>query len=350
MNGKERMLRALRRTEPDMVPVFEWFIDAVVGRALAGSDDILDIVERLDLDGVNVRPDYEKRFVDDTTLVDEWQITRKLTGDVLPALAGSPISDVTRHQEFTFPDPEAPHRFRSLEQAVARLGDSRAVVLNLRDGFSDMRDLLGYEGALMAMLLEPQAFAGLLNRVVDFNLELAAVARKRLGVEIVATTDDVANATGLLMRPQTYFTCIAPAFRRVMQGYKQLGYLCIKHCDGNVDAVIDYWIDAGIDCLDPVDPAGGYTIGQMKARYGARICLKGNVDCTTTLCDATVEQVEREVQQCIREGSAGGGLIISSSNTIHRGVKPENFRALISAARRYGAYPGCAARAAESPR
>jgi hypothetical protein len=32
-------------------------------------------------------------------------------------------------------------------------------------------------------------------------------------------------------------------------------------------------------------------------------------------------------------------LIISSSNTIHRGVKPENFRAMLEAVRRYGTYP-----------
>ncbi len=338
MNGKDRILRALRRSVPDTVPVFEWFVDASVARALTGSEDILDVVEHLDLDAVNVRPDYAKRHLDETTIVDEWQISRKLTGDVLPALVDSPIRDVTQHQSFALPDPAASHRFASLEKAVRRCGDARAVVLNLRDGFSDMRDLLGYEAALMAMLLEPQAFGELLDRVVDFNLEMARVARQRYGVEIVATTDDVANATGLLMRPATWFKNLAPNFRRIMQGYKDLGYLTIKHCDGNVDAVVDYWIDSGIDCLDPIDPSGGYTIGQMKARYGNRICLKGNVDCTTTLCDATPEQVAEEVRQCIEQGRAGGGLIISSSNTIHRGVKPENFRAMVEATRRFGAY------------
>ena len=32
--------------------------------------------------------------------------------------------------------------------------DRRAVILNLRDGFSDMRDLLGYQEALMALLVD----------------------------------------------------------------------------------------------------------------------------------------------------------------------------------------------------
>jgi uroporphyrinogen decarboxylase len=155
----------------------------------------------------------------------------------------------------------------------------------------------------------------------------------------VATTDDVANATGLLMRPDTYFEIIAPKFRQIIHGYKEIGYTCIKHCDGNVDAVADFWVECGIDCLDPIDPGAGYTMGTMKERYGQRICLKGNIDCTGNLCDGTPEEVEEEVRQCILAGGAGGGLILSSSNTIHRGVKPDNYRAMLRALRRYGRYP-----------
>jgi uroporphyrinogen decarboxylase len=332
MTGKERILRALRREVPDAVPTFEWFIDAAVGKALVGSADLLDIVDGLDLDGVNIRPDYRKEFLDDTTLVDEWQIRRQVTGDVLPAVTASPIRDVTCHRDYAFPDPAAAHRFDTLEKALQRFGDRRAVILNLRDGFSDMRDLLGYQESLMALLLEPQAFAELLARVVDYNLALAAVARHRYGIEVVATTDDVANATGLLMRPETYFEMVAPHFRRVIQGYKELGYFCIKHCDGNIDAVVDFWISCGIDCLDPIDPGAGYTMAGMKAKYGSQVCLKGNIDCTGALCEGTPEEVAAEVRACLRAGGPGG-LILSSSNTIHRGVRPANYQAMLRALR-----------------
>jgi uroporphyrinogen decarboxylase len=339
MTGRERILRALERGMPDAVPTFEWFIDASVGKTLTGSDDPIEIVECLDLDGINIRPDYRREYLDAKTLVDEWGIKRQLTGDCIPALLASPIADVTRHAEYRFPDPEAPHRFAAVEKALARFDRQRAIVLNLRDGFSDMRDLLGYEGALMALLLEPQAFSELLDRVVEYNLQLAAAARKRFDLRIVATTDDVANAAGLLIRPNTYFELVAPKFRQVMQGYKSLGYRVIKHCDGNIDAVLDYWIDSGIDCLDPIDPGGGYRMGSMKARIGSRVCLKGNVDCTGALCSGTPEEVEAEVRQCMAAGGVGGGLILSSSNTIHRGVKPENYRAMLDALRRHGRYP-----------
>ena len=339
MTGKQRILLALERREPDVVPTFEWFIDVSVCQALTGSDDPLTVVEQLNLDGFNVRPDYQKKFLDETTLVDEWGIERKLTGDVLPAVSNSPIPDICGHDNYQFPNPAAPHRFASLERALDRFGDERAIVLNLRDGYSDLRDLLGYEAALMSLLLEPTHFSELLQRSVDYNLRLAALAKERYGVDIVATTDDVAVATGLLMRPATYFEMLGPKFRQVIQGYKDLGYVCIKHCDGNVDAVIDFWIDTGIDCLDPIDPGGGYTMGAVKEKYGNLICLKGNIDCTGALCDGTPQQVDDEVRQCILAGGRGGGLIVSSSNTIHRGVNPENYRTMVDSIRRYGNYP-----------
>ncbi len=212
MNGRERILTALRCEVPDKVPLFEWFIDARVGEAMTSSADPLDIVERLNLDGVNLRATYDRQFLDETTWVDEWGIKRQLTGDVLPAVLESPIQDITQHKDYSFPDADSDSRFVTVEQALQRFGDTRAIILNLRDGFSEMRDLLGYENALMAMLLEPKAFADLLARAVDYNLELAKVAKQRYDIQVIATTDDVANATGMIMRPETYFELLRPGF------------------------------------------------------------------------------------------------------------------------------------------
>ena len=335
MTGKERIYQALRRKTPDHVPTFEWFIDEGVGEALAGSRAPIDIVETLDIDGINIRADYSRDDLASDTYRDEWGTVRKLTGDCIAAVLDHPIGDIAAHRDYTFPDPAAPHRFQTLESALDRFGDERALVLNLRDGFSDMRDLLGYEEALIQFMVEPDRFRELLDRAVDYNLELARLARERYGVGVVATTDDVANDTGLLFRPEQYLETIGPSFKRVMRGYKDLGYLIIKHCDGDVMAVVDFWIACGIDCLDPIDPGAGMRLDVFKERFGDRICLKGNVDCKGALCDGTEEDVAREVRECL-EQAGPGGYILSSSNTIHRGVKPENYRAMLSALRTWG--------------
>ena len=339
MTGKERILCTLDRCEPDAVPTFEWFIDARVGLALVDSDDPVDIAERLDLDGVNLRPDYGREFVSEDTFRDEWGTIRRLTGDCLPAVIEAPIQEITAHGDYAFPDPAAADRFRTVERALQQFGDVRAVVLNLRDGFSDMRDLLGYEQCLMGLLAEQDAYRELLARCVEYNLALARTAVDRYGIEVVATTDDVASARGPLMSPNVYFDVIGPAFQTVIQGYKELGLRCIKHCDGDVRPFAEFWLEAGVDCLDPIDPGAGLTLRDMKAKHGDRVCLKGNVDCTGALCTGTADDVEAEVEACLRDGASGGGYILSSSNTIHRGVKPENYRSMLDALRRHGTYP-----------
>jgi uroporphyrinogen decarboxylase len=335
MTGKERIDLALQLKEPDRVPTFEWFVDASVGEALVGSGDAVDIVEALELDAVNIRADYTKQFTDDETFVDEWGMKKQLTGDCVPAILESPITDIAAAADYRFPDPDAPHRFKSLERAAERLGDRAAVIFNLRDGFSDLRDLLGYQEALMQPMLAPDLCIDLLDRIVDYNLALAKIAVERFSIDIIATTDDVAVATGLLFPPDKYNEVIGPAFKKAMQGYRDLGCRIIKHCDGDVMPLMDFWIECGIDCIDPVDPGAGLTLEGMKSACGDRICIKGNVDCTGALCDGTPDQVREEVRQCLKIGGKSG-YIISSSNTIHQGVNPDNYRVMLETIREEG--------------
>ncbi len=336
MNGKERISAVLNGKMPDQIPTFEWFIDMSVGYSLTGSEDPVEIVEALDIDGINIRCDYEQKKIGKDLYLDEWGSERQLTGDMIAAHRSHPITDLNRHKDYTFPDPNSPGRFNTLQKAINRFGNKRAVILNLRDGFSDMRDLLGYENALLGMLMDPEAYKELLDRVVEYNLALAERAVNEFGIEIVATTDDIANAGGLLIDAESYFDILGEGFRKVIKGYKDLGLKVIKHCDGDCTPVIDFWIECGIDCLDPIDPGAGLDMAEMKEKYGDKIVLKGNVDCTGNLCNGTPEQVEAEVKGCLEKGAVNGGLILSSSNTIHRGVKPENYKAMLNALKKYG--------------
>jgi len=98
-------------------------------------------------------------------------------------------------------------------------------------------------------------------------------------------------------------------------------------------------IDSGIDCLDPIDPVAGMNLGEIKRKYGERICIKGNVDCANTLTLHGVEETIGETKKCIETAGPGGGYILSSSNTIHASVKPENYTAMLDTWKKYRNYP-----------
>jgi uroporphyrinogen decarboxylase len=102
--------------------------------------------------------------------------------------------------------------------------------------------------------------------------------------------------------------------------------------------IIDMIIDTGIDGLNPIEPAAGMDIGLLKQRYGKRIALIGNIDCGHLLCQAPVDEVRRVTRETIQVAKPGGGFCLSSSNSIHSSVKPENFMAMIETWRECRAY------------
>jgi uroporphyrinogen decarboxylase len=141
------------------------------------------------------------------------------------------------------------------------------------------------------------------------------------------------------MSPQHFRELFYPGLCRVMGGFKELGLTVIKHTDGNLWPIIDMIVDSGIDCLDPLDPLGGMDLAEVKAKYGHRIALKGNVDCVHLLSFGTPEEVVEATKEALRQGAPGGGYILSSSNSIHSAVKPENYQAMLDTWREYGRYP-----------
>jgi uroporphyrinogen decarboxylase len=159
------------------------------------------------------------------------------------------------------------------------------------------------------------------------------------GAQIVYTGDDVAATKGPLMSPRHFRKLFYPALCRVMRGYKELGLYVIKHTDGNLWPIMDMIVDSGIDCLDPIDPIAGMDLGEVKAKYGDRIALKGNVDCAELMTFGTPEETAEATKTALRKGMPGGGFIVSSSNSIHSGVKPENYVALLRTLQEFGSYP-----------
>jgi len=155
----------------------------------------------------------------------------------------------------------------------------------------------------------------------------------------VWTGDDYAFNTGPFMSPDSFAELFHPGLCQVAEGFKELGLPFIKHCDGNIWPIIDMMVDAGISCLDPIDPQGGMDLAEVKAACGDRVALKGNVDCAQVLTYGTPDEVVAATRQTLRQGAPGGGYILSSSNSIHSAVRPENYLAMLQTLRQDGRYP-----------
>ena len=111
----------------------------------------------------------------------------------------------------------------------------------------------------------------------------------------------------------------------------------IFHSDGNLFPIIDGLVTLGMNGVHPVQPSA-MDINKLKAQYGDRVCIVGNIDLDYTLTRGTPEETEAEVKDRIEKVGKGGGYMISSANSITDYCKVENVQAMARAVRKYGTY------------
>ena len=247
-----------------------------------------------------------------------------------------PIAGREDLARWTPPDPEAPHRLEGLRENVARYKGRRAVLFHHRAAFMWSAYLVGLDHLLELFYEDPDFVHDLFERVVTTNERIIRNA-VRAGAEVVCLGDDYAHNGGPLFSPAMFRRFVLPYLQRVVDAIHDEGALAVKHSDGNIWPILEDIVATGADGLNPLEPTAGMDLAEVKADYGDRICLIGNIDCGELLSRGTPAQVEDAVREAIRVGAPGGRFILSSSNSIHASVNPTNFRTMIEAGRRYGA-------------
>lgn len=338
MTGKERIMAALNRQVPDRVPTLEWAVSKKVSKEAFGTEDPIEVAKLADLDGISVSLNGKNRETfPDGKFVDEWGCTR-LVYDEYPVVVGSPISEMEDWEVLEKPDPDADYHYESIRRALREIGDERAIIGRVKDVVSMPRDLMGYEDFLAGLYTDPELVESIMWASCEYSCRVCNNLRD-LGVEIIVLGDDIADNNSLLMSPKMYREMVLPPFAKLVAHAKKLGMKVIKHSDGDLNAVVEDLIGAGIDCLDPIDRRGKMNMRELKEKYGHQIAFKGNVDCVETLVNKPLSEVRKEFAQALLEGGQNGGLIISSSNTVHVGVNPENWKYFLDLREELGRYP-----------
>ena len=311
-----------------------------------GASSLEEFVEQEDLDAVTVFEDMPLRPVESPAaqpnrghVVDEWGVIWGTTDHGIPYPVSGPIRTAEDLKGYTPPDPEADYRLAALRSAVQRFKGRRAIVFLTHDAFEFPHYLRGgMDQLLMDYVDRPQLAHALAEMTLDFKIRLMQRAIAA-GADVVVSGDDYAGRMGPLMSPKHFREFVLPYLQRSVQAAHEAGALYIKHTDGDIWRLIDLLVEAGIDALDPLEPIARMDIGEVKRRYGQRLALIGNIDCTELLPHGSLADVEAAVQETIAKAAPGGGYVLASSNSIHPGVNPQNYRTMVETARRWGNYP-----------
>ncbi len=343
MTSRERVIAALERRQPDRVPLFECVIDQRVMQAILPGCDYHQFSDFIGLD--NASPNRSSWSRENVEMIDErrglfrdkWGVIRAFGPESTPAPVEGPIKEPDDLKHYQPPDPEADDVLGPIPELVERYRGRKAVTAICRDAFFNPAFLRGTTRFLMDMIDHPR----LVHELIDVCLSYDIRATERMiaaGVDVVVFGDDYADKNSTLISPAHFREFILPGLKRCVDAAHRAGAYVVKHSDGNLMPILDMIVETGIDALNPIEPAAGMDIGLIKQRYGDRIALVGNIDCGYLLSQAPAEEVRRVTRQTIEIAAPGGGYCLSSSNSIHSSVRPENLLAMVETMRELGRY------------
>jgi uroporphyrinogen decarboxylase len=181
---------------------------------------------------------------------------------------------------------------------------------------------------------EPDAVLADAQRMVDNALARAERLKKRTNLDGFALCADYCLNKGPFLSPRQFRIFVAPFLKRLTGGYRDMGYYVIKHTDGNIMPIIEDLVDSGPHALHSLDPQAGVDIAEVKARYGKKVCLIGNVNCGK-LDTGTDEECVESARYCLKHGSPGGGYIFSTSNCIYTGMRLYRYELILEEWRKF---------------
>ncbi|MCD8482646.1 MAG: methyltransferase [Verrucomicrobia bacterium] len=172
----------------------------------------------------------------------------------------------------------------------------------------------------MTVASEPDFVMELFDRQTDI-----AVRNMQRLYDIAGDVIDVVVVCGTDFGTQASLFCGVPTVREIwLPRYQRINdwihrnthWRTFKHSCGAIEPLIDTFVDAGFDILNPVQcSAAGMDPNGLKAKYGDRITFwGGGVNTQETLPFGTPEQVRAEVLQRCEVFGSGGGFVF---NAIH---------------------------------
>jgi uroporphyrinogen decarboxylase len=130
-----------------------------------------------------------------------------------------------------------------------------------------------------------------------------------------------------------------PALKKLIDLGHEFGLKVMLHSCGSIKLLIPDLINIGLDILNPIQTkAKDMDPKKLKKAFGKDLSFHGSVDVQQVLPFGTVEEIKREVKQCIDALAPGGGFILAPAHNIQADTPIENIITLFETARKYGRY------------
>lgn len=215
--------------------------------------------------------------------------------------------------------------WQQLERAKQLQADGAMVVASIPGGFDVPRELMGEEAACLAYYEQPELMQDIIATLADTSVRVLARVSEHLTIDQLSVHEDMAGKSGPLVGPRQVREWIAPYYRRVWELLSARGTRIFQQdSDGNVNPVIDSFLEAGLTTMFPMEPAAGMDPVAVRQRYGQRLSMLGGID--KHVIRESQEAIRAELEYKMQPLMQQGGMVFGLDHRIPNGTPVSLYR------------------------
>lgn len=204
-----------------------------------------------------------------------WTYTPQ-TNAATPSPGYDPIlTDITKWREqVKFPDLDAIDWEAAWERDRKNPGyspDKMACATFLNGPFERLHALMGFEEALVSIMLEPESCREFFEEVVTFKIKLLDKMTAYYPVDILEQHDDYGHQQNAFMSVEQWEELLAPPMKRLVDHCREKGIIFQLHSCGKVESLIPSFIKIGIEHWSSCQPMND--LEGILHKYGDRLTL-----------------------------------------------------------------------------
>jgi uroporphyrinogen decarboxylase len=145
--------------------------------------------------------------------------------------------------------------------------------------FWQLREWVGFEPLCIMMIEQPDFIQDMIDFWSDFTSDILQRLLDNIVPDAIHISEDMAYKQKAMISPEMTQEFLLPVYSRWTEQIFASGCPVIDmDSDGFIGELIPIWIDAGINCCDPIEVAAGNDIVQFRKTFGKKMAYVGGID------------------------------------------------------------------------
>jgi hypothetical protein len=222
-------------------------------------------------------------------------------------------------------NPRSPQRqVANMDEIAERCRRSEVPVgINIGSLLGKPRDWTGFEQIALLAYDDPELVDDMVETQCQLIMHGITPFLERIQFDYAAGWEDFCFNNGPLFSPAMLREFLLPRYKRISCLLRQHGVDVIwTDCDGNITEVVDIWLEAGYNCMFPIEVRAGSDPVMLRRKYGKELLLLGGFDKMVLYRDrdAILNELKR-LAPVVEEG----GFIPHVDHRVPCGVPLDNY-------------------------